>query len=124
MTLLLDTHVLLWWLSDVSKLSTRAGDAIADPSKVVLLSAVVVWECRIKEALGKLTLPIDFEMVLEAQPFVPLSITAAHAHGLKSLPDLHRDPFDRLLISQAKHEGLTLVTADPAIARYPIATLW
>ena len=124
MNLLLDTHTLLWWLDAPESLSERATNAIADPNNEVILSAVVVWECRIKEALGKLTLPENFAEVLAAEPFRALDITTPHAHGVSTLEFVHRDPFDRLLVSQARHEGLTLITRDEVLSKYPIDTLW
>ncbi len=83
--------------------------------------AVSVWELRIKEALGKVTLPPTFAEILSAQPFEALSVTPAHAHALAALPLHHRDPFDRMLIVQARNEGLTLLTHDEAVSRYEVA---
>jgi PIN domain nuclease of toxin-antitoxin system len=122
--LLLDTHALLWWLDDSELLSERAADAIAAADHLVFVSAVTIWECRIKQALGKLDLPDDFAEVLAAQPFVELDVTAAHAHGVAQLPPIHGDPFDRMLASQARLERFTLVTSDVWLHRYPIETLW
>lgn len=124
MNLLLDTHVLLWWLNGSDGLSTPANNAIAAPQNVVFVSSVVVWECRIKQGLGKLDLPSNFAEVLSTQPFVDLDLTAAHAHGVAELPPIHRDPFDRMLASQARLERLTLVTADEFLQQYPVDTLW
>lgn len=124
MNLLLDTHVLLWWLDEAERLSSKARNAIIEPDNLVYLSAVVVWECRIKQALGKLKLPPQFEEVLSAESFSTLDVTTAHAHGIAELPPLHRDPFDRMLVSQAHLERLTLVTADDILRSYPISTLW
>jgi PIN domain nuclease of toxin-antitoxin system len=121
--LLLDTHTLLWWLGDPPTLSTRAREAIADPENTVFLSAVVIWEIRIKEAIGKLRLPDEFEAILSQQPFVALPVTVEHAHTLKRLPPIHRDPFDRMLVAQALCERLTLVTRDTSIADYPVPSL-
>jgi PIN domain nuclease of toxin-antitoxin system len=120
MTLLLDTHVLLWWLEDPKKLSERAKKAIQDGRNPVYVSAVVAWEIAIKKALGKLDAPDDLEEVIEASRFLPLPITIPHALAVRSLPDYHRDPFDRMLIAQALHEGFRLVTRDQDIARYPV----
>ena len=120
MNLILDTHTLLWWLSDEATLSPAARSAIADPENTVYLSAVVIWEIRIKEAIGKLTLPPDFREVLDEQSFVELAISVAHAHALRDLPPIHRDPFDRLLVAQAVHEGMLIATHDPDIARYGV----
>ncbi len=123
MQLLLDTHVLLWWLDGGDSLTTEARDAVAEPSNTVLLSAVVVWECRIKQALGKLVIPAEFADALEQQGFAELPVRTRHAHRVASLPDVHRDPFDRLLVAQALEENLMIVTRDASIAQYPARTL-
>ncbi len=120
MNLLLDTHVLLWWLDANPSLSEKATETIADGNNLVLISAAVVWEIRIKEALGKLEIPSNFQRVLERQPFEMLAITAEHAHAVGDLPAHHRDPFDRMLIAQAKAERLTIVTRDAIIKQYKI----
>lgn len=123
MNLLLDTHALLWWLDDNQTLSVEARDAIADGRNMVFVSAVVIWEIRIKQALGKLQLPPDFREILDGQAFDELSLTVDHAHRLAELPPHHRDPFDRMLVAQALAERLTIVTRDPDIARYPVRIL-
>ena len=123
MNLLLDTHVLLWWLDDDPKLSEKARVAISDGEHLVFVSAVTVWEIRIKEALGKLDIPRHFQRVLEAQPFERLDITADHAHAIKGLPMHHRDPFDRMLVVQAQMERLTLVSHDVLMKPYKVALL-
>jgi PIN domain nuclease of toxin-antitoxin system len=123
MNLLLDTHVLLWWLDDDPTLSKRARTAIADMNNVVFVSAAAVWEIRIKQALGKLDIPDDLETVLDDQAFEMLSITVEHAHAIKGLPSLHQDPFDRMLVAQAKFEGFTLVTRDIHLKEYEIPVL-
>jgi PIN domain nuclease of toxin-antitoxin system len=120
MTLLLDTHVLLWWLDDPGRLSKAARRAIRDGTNPVYVSAAVAWEIAIKKALGKLDAPDDLEDILEANRFRPLPITIPHAIALRSLPDHHRDPFDRILIAQALHEGFRLVSRDAEIAKYPV----
>jgi len=120
MNLLLDTHVLLWWLDDHPNLSEKARTAIADGKNLVLVSAVVVWEIRIKQALGRLKVPRNFRSALDDQPFDMLDITVEHAHTVGDLPPHHRDPFDRMLVAQAKVEGLTLVTRDIGLKRYKI----
>ncbi len=120
MNLLLDTHVLLWWLDDDPTLSKPARQVISDGHNTAFVSVAALWEIRIKEALGKLTLPDDFEQVLQREPFLVLDVKARHVHALRQLPMLHRDPFDRLLITQAQTERLTLVTRDSAILRYDL----
>jgi len=123
MNLLLDTHALLWWLDDNPTLSAEARDAIADGRNLVFVSAVVIWEVRIKQSLGKLQLPSNFREVLSSQAFDELPLTVDHAHRLAELPPHHRDPFDRMLVAQAIDERLTIVTRDPDIPRYPVRTL-
>lgn len=123
MNLLLDTHTLLWWLDADPGLSTAAQASIAEPENTVFVSAAVVWEIRIKEAIGKLKLPPSFAQVLKDQPFVDLPVTIDHAHALTGLPMIHRDPFDRLLVAQARHEGLTMITRDVHISEYGIPTI-
>ena len=120
MNLLLDTHVLLWWLDANPSLSEKAKETIADGNNLVLISAAVIWEIRIKEALGKLEIPSNFRRVLERQPFEMLAINAEHAHAVGDLPAHHRDPFDRMLIAQAKVERLTIVTRDAIVKQYKI----
>lgn len=123
MRLLLDTHILLWWLADDAHLGARGRELIANPEHVVFYSAASVWEIRIKAAIGKLDLPDTFADALAAQAFEALSVTAAHAHMLRDLPLLHRDPFDRMLVSQARAEHLTLVTHDEVLTRYDVTSL-
>jgi len=123
MNLLLDTHVLLWWLDDPLAMDGRAMKSIADGNNVVFISAAVIWEIRIKQALGKLTIPPDFQKVLEREPFDMMPITVEHAHAVGDLPAYHRDPFDRMLVAQATVEKLTLVTRDHHLKKYGIQIL-
>ncbi len=120
MILLLDTHVLLWWLDDPQLLSSTARLAIQDGKNTVYISAVVVWEIVIKASLGKLEAPDDLQAVMVKSGFQPLPITIPHALAVQSLPDHHRDPFDRMLIAQAQHEGFTLVSRDSQVLRYAV----
>jgi PIN domain nuclease of toxin-antitoxin system len=120
MNLLLDTHALLRWLDASPSLSEIAKNKIADVSNLVFVSAAVIWEIRIKQALGKLKIPANFRQVLDRQPFEMLPITAEHAHAVGNLPPHHRDPFDRMLIAQAKVEALTIVTHDSVFQQYRI----
>jgi PIN domain nuclease of toxin-antitoxin system len=121
--LLLDTHVLLWWLDDNPALGESARQAISDPSRLVFMSAVSIWEIVIKKALGKLDVPDELADVLDEQPFHYLDMTAEHAFKVGELPFHHRDPFDRLLIAQSLVDGLTLVTHDSDIGKYDIPVL-
>ena len=120
MNILLDTHVLLWWLDDNPVLSDKARRPISDGSNLIFVSAAVIWEIRIKQNLGKLDIPLNFRQVLEQEPFELLAITIEHAHAVGSLPPIHRDPFDRMLIAQAKTEGFTILTRDPLFREYRV----
>lgn len=128
MKLLLDTCTFLWSIEGGAALSDEAKRALVDPSNDVYLSAVSAWEIVVKHALGKLPLPEPPERYVPAQrqmrgiEHLPLDEEAAlHLHRL---PPLHRDPFDRMLICQAMVAGLSLVTPDENIQRYPVRTLW
>ena len=123
MRLLLDTHVLLWWLADDPALSSTAQAAILAPDHEIFVGATTVWEIGIKVALGKLTVPGDLEEAIEAEGFRPMAFTVRHAAIAGSLPRHHGDPFDRALIAQAQLEGCTLVTRDEQIRRYGIPIL-
>lgn len=120
MNLFLDTHVLLWWLDDNPLLSKQAKKYIADVDNIIFISAVVIWEIRVKEALGKLEIAPDFFNIVKQQGFEILSITAQHANKVGDIPMHHRDPFDRMLIAQAIEESLTIVTHDRAFKAYKI----
>ncbi len=123
MRLLLDTHTLLWWLADDPTLAHAARQAIAAEDSAVFASAASAWEIAIKTALGKLDAPGDLEDQLVRHRFEPLSITIAHALAAGALPHHHEDPFDRVLIAQAKAEDLTVVTRDPRFRLYGVSTL-
>ena len=123
MNLSLDTHALLWWLDDSPALGQSARTAIMDDRNIVVVSAAVVWEIRIKQALGKLDIDASFLEVIRGQGFELLSITADHAYAVGELPMHHRDPFDRLIIAQALLEGLTVVTRDPLFAKYAVPVI-
>jgi PIN domain nuclease of toxin-antitoxin system len=116
--LLIDTHVLLWWLTGAPVLPARARDLIRDPENNVFVSAVSLWEIRLKHSLDKLRVPPDFRDRLGAEPFDVLSLTETHTEGIANLPWHHRDPFDRMLVAQAKAEGMFLLTADTVVAKY------
>lgn len=122
MRLLVDTHVLLWWL-DGQPISDAAMAAIADPANEVFVSSVTAWEIAIKTEKGKLQINDGFMNILNENAFLMLPITWGHALSAGSLPMHHRDPFDRMLVSQAQHEALTLVTRDSILHRYDIDCL-
>ncbi len=116
MNLLLDTHVLLWWAEE-RKMAPQAFTAISNPDNVVYVSAASIWEIGIKSARGKLEVD-DAIFDVRADDFEPLPITHADARLAGSLPDHHRDPFDRMLVAQALAHNLVLVTRDPQIQLY------
>jgi len=125
--LLLDTHVFVWWILDDPRLAQRLRRAIAHPDNRVYLSAASAWEIVIKASLGKLVLPEPPEAFIRAQllsnEIEALPVTIDHAIRLASLPAIHRDPFDRMLVAQSECEEMTLVTDDPVILRYDVRTL-
>jgi PIN domain nuclease of toxin-antitoxin system len=123
MRLLLDTHVALWWLSDSAQLSAEAKAAILDTENSVYISAVSVFEIRLKEAIRKITLAPDWWERLCDQDFEHLAFTVDHADITRSLPLIHRDPFDRMLVAQARFEEMTFVTRDRELRDYPVQTL-
>lgn len=123
MRLLLDTHALLWAVSDPDELTERARDVLRDGRNEVLGSAASVWEIAIKRSLGRLTAPDDLGPVLAAASFDPLPISLEHAILAGSLPPHHRDPFDRMLIAQAQLGSLTIVTRDARFVRYGVQLL-
>ena len=122
MKLLLDTHLLLWTVSESRRLSSEARELIGDPDNELLFSIASLWEVAIKQSLGREDFRIDLRLLrrgLLDNNFEQLSITAEHTLTLADLPMLHRDPFDRMLVAQSIVEGIILLTADPVIARYP-----
>lgn len=122
MKLLLDTHVVLWWLEEAS-ISREAQTAIENPRNPVCVSAASAWELGIKVGLGKLEPPERLSDRLTAERFTPLPVTVEHGLRVGELPLHHKDPFDRLLVAQAQLEGLTIVTRDRRIALYDVQTL-
>lgn len=122
MSLLLDTHVVLWWLLDDATLSEEMK-ARLDDDPDVWVSAITVWEVAVKNSVGKLEGPQDLPEEIAQSGFRQLPISFTHAVAVGRLPLLHRDPFDRMLIAQARVEGLTLVTRDSQIHRYEVDLL-
>ncbi len=122
MRLLLDTHILLWTISQSRRLSPAARSLIGDPDHEVVFSAVSLWEIAIKTGRGRDTFRVDAGSLrrnLFDNGYAELPMTGAHAAAMAGLPPIHKDPFDRMLVAQARVEGLTLVTSDPAVANYP-----
>ncbi len=128
MKLLLDTCTFLWALSGVPPLPQRVADLVRNPDNDVFLSAASAWEIAIKHAAGKLTLPEHPERYVptmrDERGFTALAIDEESALHASRLPSLHRDPFDRLLVSQAIVHGMTILTSDRLITQYPARTLW
>jgi PIN domain nuclease of toxin-antitoxin system len=122
--LLVDTHALLWWLTDDPGLSKTAREALADPANDVLVSTASVWEIAIKRTLGKLTAPDDLPDHVEAAGFDWLPIGAEHAWRVRELPPHDRDPFDRLLVAQCLTEGMPIVSGDARFGAYGVETRW
>lgn len=117
MSLLLDTHVVLWWLMDSDELETQTKDII-DTEAEVYVSAATVWEIAIKVALGKISGPDNLLELVTGSGLTELPVRARHAIEAAGLPMVHRDPFDRMLVGQARCEGLTLLSRDPWVHRY------
>lgn len=123
MRLLLDAHVLLWWAGADKQLGAVAGQAIRDPGNEVFLSAATVWELSIKFAAGRLDMPEGLIPQTLAAGVERLSIDIEHAIEAAGLPRHHADPFDRMVVAQARRESMTLVTADRVLARYEVPLL-
>jgi PIN domain nuclease of toxin-antitoxin system len=116
--LLLDTHIFLWWRADAPELPSRIREAVSDAANDVYVSAAVAWEIVIKRALGKLEFDGRVADAIAEEGFLPLPVQVSHTDEVARLSDVHRDPFDRLLIAQSRVESLTLVTSDPRIRQY------
>ena len=124
MRLLLDSHVLLWWLDDPQGLIARPlREAIQDPLNDVFFSAASIWEIGLKAAKGRLRVPSTIVTLLHADGFEELFVTSRHATLALTLPPLHGDPFDRMLIAQTLSEGFILGTRDTTIARYDVPVM-
>ncbi|MHC5933985.1 type II toxin-antitoxin system VapC family toxin [Nostoc sp.] len=128
MRALLDTHAFIWWVTNDPKLSANARNVIADSGNILFLSVVSAWEIIIKNKLGKLTLPEPVEQYIPSRlainRFESLPIQMSHVLQVASLPSIHRDPFDRILIAQSQVENLPIVTIDQLITQYLVQTIW
>jgi PIN domain nuclease of toxin-antitoxin system len=120
MNLLLDTHTLIWALENNPTLSKNARCAITNGENLVFISAASLWEISIKKAMGKLKTPDNLQEEIELHRFSQLNINFDHAQLAGELPNIHKDPFDRMLIAQAMIEKLTLVTRDEVIPQYSV----
>jgi PIN domain nuclease of toxin-antitoxin system len=123
MKLLLDTHILIWWLSQDRRLSQLETDLITDPDNLIFVSAATAWEIVVKRMIGKLETPDDLPAALTANNFLELPITIEHSQKLYQLPLHHNDPFDRIMVAQAISEDLTFMTRDAKIALYEVRTI-
>ena len=128
MNLLLDTHVLIWWLGSLPMLSADARDVVADPGNEAFVSSASAFEIATKYRLGKLSVAAAFvdglDEHLRHEGFKPVAISLPHALAAGRLPGPHKDPFDRILIAQARLEGFTVVTSDPIFQRYRVPVVW
>ena len=128
MKLLIDTHALIWWDENPARLGSKARVACLDSSNELWLSVASVWEIQIKIMLGRLALRKPLKDLIDDQVkqnrILILPVKFDHVLRLESLPDRHKDPFDRLLVAQALEENCVLVSHDPMIAQYPVATVW
>jgi len=128
MKVLLDTHTFLWWIIDSPRLSARAREVIRDSDNELFFSAASGWEIAIKAQLGRLQLPDNLEQFIVEQlalnAILVLPIQLRHALHVYTLPQHHRDPFDRMLVAQSQVENLSLLTADPQITQYEVAIIW
>ena len=127
MKLLLDTHVWLWQGIDTKRLGRRTLHALEDAKNELFISIVSIWELAIKDEIGKLELPVELQLfvrtMLNGSGTSMLSLTPNHVFELKSLERLHRDPFDRMMVAQARVENMTLVTVDERLLKYPVRAL-
>ena len=126
--MLLDTHSLLWWLFDDPKLSPAARSAIADPHNEIVVSAASAWEITTKHRLGRLPeagdVPVRLPRYLQRARFAVLNISLEHAMAAGALPGPHKDPFDRMLVAQARIEHLAVATTDQVFRDYGVAVIW
>lgn len=122
MDLLIDTHILIWWLAESTQLSKKARTEIA-AAEVVYVSPISAWEIEMKKARGLLSTPDNLEETLRTYALRPLPITVAHGVAAGHLPLHHRDPFDRMLIAQASVESLTLMTGDAVFKKYDVKVM-
>jgi PIN domain nuclease of toxin-antitoxin system len=122
MKLLLDTHILLWSISESRRLSASARELLGRTESQLVFSVASLWEVAVKTAQGKIGFRVDVSVMrrnLIENGYEELAVTGAHVAGLAGLPTIHKDPFDRMLVAQALVEGVTLITSDATVALYP-----
>jgi PIN domain nuclease of toxin-antitoxin system len=128
MRAILDTHACLWWITNNPQLSQPIRDIISNPNNTLYLSVASSWEIIIKSNIGKLPLPEPptqfIQACLSANRFESMAISLAHVLQVDTLPNHHKDPFDRILIAQAQVEDMPILTIDHLIAQYPVKTIW
>lgn len=123
MRVLLDSQVLVWWMGQPDKMSRESLQIITDPRNTVYVSAVSVWELGIKAAKGNLTIPKEFVQQLMDDGFATLDVTMRHAQASADLPMIHSDPFDRMIIAQARCDDLVLISSDRHFRRYNVQVI-
>jgi PIN domain nuclease of toxin-antitoxin system len=128
LNLLLDTYAIIWYSFSPQKITNKTLDLINDTSNSIMISQVSIWEMQIKSSIGKLKLPVSIkemvENLCEQNQFSVLRISNQHLWNLETLPFIHKDPFDRLLISQAQSEDVIFLSADEERGKYDIKTQW
>ena len=120
MELLLDTRIILWWLNDDKMLNDDHRSLIGDSENLCYISAASIWEISIKSSMGKLTISANYLDVLKEQGFQELQVSWKHCKAIKNLPNIHGDPFDRMLIAQAQSEALVLLSVDEHVKKYDV----
>lgn len=123
MEYLIDTHIILWWFTTPEMIQEKAQKIIRNKSNNIFISSASFWEMAIKKSIGRLTLPHNLLEAVSAERFKILPIMPEDALGVADLPLLHADPFDRLLIIQAKLHDLVIITRDEKITEYPVVTV-
>ncbi len=120
---LLDTHTLLWWLTNSDKIGARCREVISNPENDIYVSPISLWEISIKKSIGKLKAPDNMAAICMEKGFLELKISLKDGQAMQTLPCLHKDPFDRMLIVQAINNRLIIITNDKIIKNYEVKTL-
>ncbi|MFH0974267.1 MAG: type II toxin-antitoxin system VapC family toxin [Spirochaetota bacterium] len=128
MNYILDTHVLLWFANNDPRISEKAENIIKTSKNNIFLSSAVVWEISIKLKLGKINIDVDLDTfvseIIRAYNFIPFPVTIPHAIQVYNLKEIHKDPFDRMLIAQSISSGYPIITSDSQIKKYKVKTVW